>query len=214
MQIGKKYSIEELKEAGLLTVGDNTIIDDDVWLCHSERNGKMLPVKIGDNCIIRSGSVIYSNVNIGNNVNFGHKVIVREGCTIGNFSSIGTGVAIECYTNIGNYVSIETQSHITGWMKIEDYVFVGAMVVSTNDKGMKWKRKGHGENLKGPTLKYGCRIGSGVVLLPGVIVGKHAIVNVAETVRKDIPDATLMFTEQGKIVHKKIKPSLPHHPGN
>lgn len=206
MQVGKKYSIDELKKAGLLKIGENTIIDDDVWLCHYERNGKILPVKIGSNCVIRSGAVIYSNVNIGNNVNFGHKVVVREGCVIGNFSSIGTGVAIECYTRIGNYVSIETQSHITGWMTIEDYVFVGAMVVSTNDKGMNWKRKGHGKNLKGPTLKYGCRIGSGAILLPGVIIGRHTVVNVAETVRKDIPDNTLMFTEQGKVVHKKIKP--------
>ena len=113
---------------------------------------------------------------------------------------------MECSTNIGNFVSIETQAHITAYMNIKDYVFVGAGVITTNDLKMNWKREGHGTQLKGPTLKYGCRIGSGAILLPGVTVGKHSIVNAGEVVRKDVPDNTIMFTQKGKVIYKKIKP--------
>jgi acetyltransferase-like isoleucine patch superfamily enzyme len=59
--------------------------------------------------------------------------------------------------------------------------------------------------LKGATLKYGCRIGSGAILLPAVTVGKLSVVNAGEVVRKDIPDSTLFFTKKGKEIYKPIK---------
>lgn len=203
----RKDSWESLVESGVLVVGENTIIDEDVWLCHWKKEAYTVKphLVIGKNCVIRSGTVIYGDVTIGDNCNFGQHVVVREGCRIGNNTSIGTGVKVECYTHIGNFVSIETQSHITGWMTIEDGVFVGGFVGSTNDLQMKWKREGHGADLIGPTLKYGCRIGSGAILLPGTVVGKNSVVNVGEVVRKDIPDNTMMFTKKGKVVLKKIK---------
>lgn len=194
--------------ADQLEIGKNTYIDEDVWLCHSNKYGISDKVKIGANCIIRSGSVIYSDVEIGDNCNFGHHVVVREGCRIGNNSSIGTGVKIECYTNIGNFVSIETQSHITGWMQIDDYVFVGGFCGSTNDLSMNWKRPGHGKGLKGPHIKRGARIGSGAILLPGIEIGEYSIINVGEVVRKNVPDNVMMFTKKGKVIYKKVENDL------
>ena len=162
-------------------------------------------VVIGKNCKIYPHAVIYNNVKIGDNCIVGNHASVREWCVIGNNTQIGQKVGVECCTNIGNNVSIESQSHITGWMTIEDCVFVGGFIGSTNDMKMSWKRKGHGENLRGATLKYGCRIGSGSLLLPAVVIGKHSIVNAGEIVRKDIPDNTLFFTKKGKPIFKKIK---------
>ena len=205
-QIVRRPNIEKLIKEGNLEIGQGTKLDEDIWLCHSTRDGKVEKVAIGKHCTIRSGAVIYSGVKIGDNVNLGHDVTIREFCSIGNNSSIGTGVKVECYTTIGNFVSIETQSHITGWMKIEDYVFIGGAVMSTNDLKMKWKRQGHGQYLKGPTVKHGAQIGSGAVLLPEIVVGKHAIVNAGEIVRKNVPDNHIMFTSKGKTIYKKIKP--------
>jgi len=197
---------QRLIEQGLLTVGYGTRIDGDVWLCHPKRDGKVNPVVIGKNCVIRSGTVIYSGVQIGDNVSTGHHVVIRENCRIGDGSSIGTGVKVEMDTLIGRHVSIESQSHITGCMVIEDYVFVGGCVMTTNDKRMTYSRAGHGQELKGPTLKFGCRIGSGAILLPGVTVGRHSVVNVGEIVRADVPDETLYFSRRGENIYRKIKP--------
>ena len=103
-------------------------------------------------------------------------------------------------TIIGNNVSIETQSHITGKMIIEDYVFVGGFVGTTNDRRMLWRREGHGEFLKGPTLKLGCRIGSGVILLPGVSIGREAMIDAGAVITKDIPPYKIVLGVPGKIV--------------
>ncbi len=199
-----KLSPERLFDLGLLEIGTNTQIDDGVWLCHYLRDGSMKKVIIGDNCIIRAGSVIYSDVTLGNNVNIGQNVVIREGCRIGNNSSIGTAVCIECYTTIGEFVSIETSSHVTAYATIEDYVFFGACVVTNNDFGMKYKREGHGKELKGPTVRYGARIGSNAIIMAGVEIGKHSIVNAGEVVRKNVPDNVLMFTSKDKPIYRKI----------
>lgn len=204
-----------LMERGILEIGENTYIDEDVWLCHytkdnmkGEYDGGIHKLTIGKNCIIRSGSVIYGDVSIGDNCNFGQHVVVREGCRIGNNSSIGTGVKIEDHTTIGSNVSIETQSHITGHMKIDDYVFIGGFCGFTNDFYMNWKRPKHGQDLCGAWVKKGARIGSGAIVLPRVIIGEYSIVNAGEVVRKDVPDKTLYFTKKGLGVYKPVLNNL------
>lgn len=193
-------SIKQLISEQLLYLGDNTIIEDGVILCHPTRDGKADAVRIGENCIIRSGTIIYSGVDIGNNCQTGHHVVIRENTTIGNFSVIGTGVKCEMGTRIGNHVLIETQSHITGNMVIEDYVFVGGFVGTTNDNRMLWRRKGERQFLKGPTLRFGCRIGSGAILLPGITVGREAMVGAGAVVTKDVPPFAIVLGVPARVV--------------
>ncbi len=161
-------------------------------------------VRIGANCRIFPQVLIMPDTEIGDDVLIGDGASIRERCMIGNGTKIGSKVRIEDHTVIGNNVSIETQSHITGHMVVEDDVFVGAAVVTCNDHGMNWKRKGHGQGLKGPTLRRGCRIGSGAILLPGVTVGEYAIVNAGEVVRKDVPPRKMYFTIKGRNVYKSL----------
>ncbi len=192
-------SVEQLISEQLLYLGDNTIIEDGVILCHPTRDGRVDPVRIGANCIIRSGTIIYSGVKMGNNCQTGHHVVIRENTTIGNFSVIGTGVKCEMDTRIGNHVLIETQSHITGNMVIEDYVFVGGFVGTTNDDRMVWMRKGE-RQFKGPTLRFGCRIGSGAILLPGITVGREAMVGAGAVVTKDVSPFAIALGVPARVV--------------
>ena len=198
--------IEEMIKNNLIEIGDGAKIDTGVWLCHWVESGEVKKVKIGKNCKIRTGTVIYGDVEIGDNVNFGQHVVVREGCRIGDNSSIGTGVKVENDTIIGHHTSIETQSHVTANAIIGNYVFWGACVVSNNDFGMKYKRQGHGQGLLGCICKDYSRIGSNAILMAGVMIGEHSIINAGETVRKDVPAKTLFFTKKGKEIYKKIKP--------
>lgn len=143
--------------------------------------------------------MIYSGVEIGDKTQTGHHVIIRENCKVGSSSSIGTGVKCEMDTIIGNNVSVETQSHITAKMIIEDYVFIGGFVGTTNDNRMLWRREGHGQHLKGPTLKFGCRIGSGAILLPGVTIGREAMIGAGAVITKDVPAFKIVLGVPGKI---------------
>jgi len=199
------YDLEDLIFRNLLEIGEGTIIDEGVILCHPLANGNIAGrLKIGKNCKIRSGTVFYCDVEIGDNCTFGHNAVVRECCRIGNNTSIGTLVSVENNTIIGNNVSVETAAHITGHATIEDYVFIGGFVGSTNDLTMKYRREGHGKGLKGATIKYGARIGSGAILMPGIIIGEYSIINAGEVVRKDAPARHLMFTEKNEVIYKPL----------
>lgn len=178
-------------------IGEGTIIDE---YCIIKAG-----VKIGKNCRLYPQVLIMPDTTIGDNCIIGDGASIREGCTIGKGTTIGSKVRVECHTKIGNFVSIETQSHITAFMTIEDYVFIGGAVMSTNDMRMRWKREGHGENLKGATLKRACRIGSGAILLPAIVIGEGSVINIGEVVRKDVPPNCLFFTKRGREIYKPIK---------
>lgn len=142
-----------------------------------------LGMKIGDNAIIRSGSIIYSNVTIGNNLRTGHTILVRENTTIGDNVLIGTNVVIDGNTTIGNNVSIQSNVYIPTNTHIEDNVFIGPCAVLTNDKYPI--RKNY--DLQGPILRTGVSIGANSTLLPGVEIGEGAMVAAGALVTKDVP---------------------------
>lgn len=196
----KAINLDTLKETGLVELKGTAEIDSDVILCYPKSDGTQKKVIIGDKARIRSGTVIYSGVELGERLNTGHHVVIRENCKVGNRSSIGTGVKCEMDTIIGNNVSVETQCHITAKMVIEDYVFLGGFVGTTNDNRMLWRREGHGQFLKGPTLKFGCRIGSGAILLPAVTIGREAMIGAGAVITKDVPDYKVVMGVPGKIV--------------
>jgi len=185
---------------GLVQIGEGTIIEENVELCHPTRLGEQETVVIGKNGHIRSGAIIYSGVQFGDNCQTGHQIVVRENTRVGNRSVLGTGVKVEMNTLIGSHVLIETQCHITAFLTVEDYVFMGPACVTTNDQRMLHRRAGAGAHLKGATLKWGCRIGGGTVILPAVTIGREAIVSAGSVVGRDIPDRTVAAGNPARLI--------------
>ena len=142
---------------------------------------------IGKNCIIRSGTTIYSTVKIGDGVSFGHNVLVRENVTVGNRTKLGTNVAIDGRSRIGSNVSVQTGVYICTYSTVEDSVFLGPCCVFTNDKYMVQKEF----KLVGPTVKRGASVGANALLFPGITVGEGAVVGSQAMVNQDVPPRTI-----------------------
>ncbi len=162
---------------GKVDIGDGAVVEDNVILGNRE-NGVLT---IGANCLIRSGTVIYSDVRIGDNFKTGHHALIRENIEIGNNVLVGTNCVIDGNCRIGNSVGIQTGAYITAYTTIEDDVFLGPCSVTTNDKYMK-----AGADLKGPVIKKGARIGANATLLPGIIIGEGAVVAAGAVVTSDV----------------------------
>ena len=181
------------------TIGKNVTIFEPVQLGFPSRDhlGKeeWPGVVIGDDCIIRSGSVIYSDVVFGNSCQTGHNVVIREKTFIGNHTAIGTSTVIEGNVTIGDNVSIQSQAFIPTNTKIGNNVFIGPNVVITNDK---YPPTGIG-GLVGATIEDGAAIGANCTLVPGVVIGKCAFVAAGSVVTKDVPEGMMAVGNPARI---------------
>jgi acetyltransferase-like isoleucine patch superfamily enzyme len=158
-------------------------------LIRSDKVAKKKLTKLGDDCIVRPGTSIYSNVEVGPNVWFGHNVLVREGVTIGERTKLGTNVVIDGRSSIGSHVSIQTGVYICTYSTVGDSVFLGPCCVFTNDKYVTQKPF----KLIGPTVKRGASIGANALLFPGITVGEGAVVGSQAMVNSDGPPRTIFF---------------------
>lgn len=142
-----------------------------------------LGCQLGDNVIVRSETVIYRNVTIGNYVRTGHKVLIRENSTIGNDVLVGTNVVIDRNVTIGNFVSIQSTVYIPTNTIIEDYVFLGPNCVFLNDR---FPIRIENE-LKGPRICKGVTVGGNATISPGVTVGEGSFISAGAVVLEDVP---------------------------
>ena len=153
--------------------------------------------RIGSGCVVRSGTTLYSAVSVGDNVQFGHNVMVREEVTIGDGSKLGTNVVVDGRSKIGSKVSIQTGVYVCTYSTIEDSVFLGPCCVLTNDKYVAQKPF----KLIGPTVRKGASVGANALLFPGVTVGEGAVVGSQAMVNSDVPPRTVF----AGIPAKKLK---------
>ena len=152
--------------------------------------------KIGENPLIRSGSVIYPDTEIGYNFKTGHNVLVREETKIGNNVLLGTNTIVENKCSLGSNISIQSNAYIPTNTKIEDNVFIGPCAVLTNDKYPIREKA----ELIGPTIKKGASIGANCTILPGVTISEGAIVASGAVVTKDVPAWKIVAGVPAKIV--------------
>lgn len=166
------------------------------------KRGSKIP-KIGKNAIIRSNSIIYNDVEIGDNFITGHGVTIREKTNIGNDVLVGTNTIIEGDCYIGNNVSIQSNVYIPTNTVIEDHVFIGPCACFTNDK---YPIRIDFE-LKGPIIKKGASIGANSTFLSNIEVGEGAMVAAGAIVTMDVPDYFLAIGAPARIkpLPKKLK---------
>jgi acetyltransferase-like isoleucine patch superfamily enzyme len=142
---------------------------------------------IGKNAVIRSGTIIYCNVTIGDGFSTGHNVMIREDTTIGNNVAIGTSSIIEGTCTLGNNVNIQSMVFIPTNTSLGNGVFIGPNSILTNDR---YPPTGKPE-LKGPVIEDNVAVGANVTILPGVRLGRGSAVAAGSIVTKDVPPGVL-----------------------
>jgi acetyltransferase-like isoleucine patch superfamily enzyme len=106
------------------------------------------------------------------------------GCVLGNDVQIGPFVEIQKDVVIGDNVKIQSHSFICSGVTIEDNVFVGHGVIFCNDK---YPQVNGDWEIDPIYISSGASIGSGAVILPGIAIGREAIVGAGSVVTNNIP---------------------------
>jgi len=125
---------------------------------------------------IGEGTVIHDQVNL-------YKCKIGKNCKIDAFVYIEEGVIIGDNCKIRPFVFIPTGT------TIEDNVFIGSNVTFTNDKypkiGAEWA-------LLKTKIESHASIGANCVILPGITIGKEALVGAGSVVTKDVAERAVV----------------------
>ena len=132
------------------------------------------------------------DATIGPGTSIWNQAQVREGARIGARCIIGKNVYVDAGVVIGDDVKIQNNVSVFHGVTIEDGVFVGPHVCFTND------RVPRAVNPDG-TLKtdadwevspihvgYGAALGANATILPGVTIGRWAMVGSGSVVTRDV----------------------------
>lgn len=195
-----------MKEAFIMRkgveLGQNSLVEDYCILGVPPRGQKEgdLRTVIGVGAHVRSHTVIYAGNTIGKNFQTGNKVNIRELNEIGDDVSIGTLTVIEHHVKIGNKVRIHTQVFIPEYSVLEDNAWVGPHVVLTN---AKYPHSPDAKNnLAGPTIKKGAKIGANATILPGVVIGENALVGAGSVVVDNVPDGAVVVGNPARVINQ------------
>lgn len=168
-------------------LGQNVTIEDFVIIGKppaGAADGEFV-TRIGDNSIIRSHTVIYAGVMVGDEFQTGHHVTIREHVTLGSRVSVGTSSVVEHHVQMADGVRLHSQVFVCEFSVIEEDAWLGPQVSLTNAKYPKFP--GVKDHLRGVKLCRSSKLGASVTVLPGVVVGENALVGAGSVVTKDVP---------------------------
>jgi len=140
---------------------------------------------------------------IAPDVVLGQDVVIQDfvnlyGCRIGDGSRVGPFVEIQRGAVVGRRCKISSHSFLCEGVTLEDGVFIGHGVMFTNDK--RPAAVNADGSLKGPKdwtcvptrVCEGASIGSNAVILPGLTIGRRAVIGAGAVVTKDVPDEAVV----------------------
>lgn len=144
--------------------------------------------KLGENVTIWRFANVMADVVIGNNVSIGGCAEIGKGTTIGDGTRISYGVFLPYNSRVGKNV------------------FIAPAVTFTDDR---YPRANNIEyKAEPPVIEDGASIGAGAVILPGVRIGRNALVGAGSVVAQDVPEATVVRGEPARVLRKRIAANI------
>ena len=127
-----------------------------------------------------------------------HLAQIREGAHLGSGCIIGRGAYVGPGVVIGDNVKLQNYALVYEPARLEDGVFIGPAAVLTNDLyprsvdlAGKLKRPADWD-ASGVVVREGASLGARVVVVPGRVIGRWAMVAAGAVVTRDVADYALV----------------------
>lgn len=130
------------------------------------------------------------STHIGQNTRIWQYSIIFKNAVIGADCNICAHTLIENDVSIGNNVTVKSGVYLWNGITLEDNVFIGPSVTFTNDK--KPRSKQYPEKFAKTLVRQGASIGANATILPGITIGRHAMVGAGAVVTKDVADNAIV----------------------
>ena len=135
---------------------------------------------------------------IGNTTRIWQYCVVLAGAQIGSECNICSHCFIENDVIIGDRVTVKSGVQLWDGLRIEDDVFIGPNVTFTND--LFPRSKHYPESFPRAIVRSGASIGAGATILPGISIGRNAMVGAGAVVTKSVPDNAVVVGNPARIM--------------
>ena len=123
---------------------------------------------------------------------------VRENAVLGRDCIVGRGAYVDDHVRMGDRVKLQNHALVYAPAVLEDGVFIGPAAVLTNDRfprsvspGGRLKRA-EDWTAEGVVVREGASVGARAVVVPGVEIGRYAMVGAGAVVTRDVPPYALV----------------------
>jgi UDP-2-acetamido-3-amino-2,3-dideoxy-glucuronate N-acetyltransferase len=141
---------------------------------------------------IHPSADVSDDASIGDETSVWNQAQVRERARIGSRCIIGKNVYVDTDVVIGDDVKIQNNVSVFHGVTIEDGVFVGPHVCFTNDRipraiNRDGSRKTDADwEVSATLVRRGAALGANSTILPGVTIGRWAMVGSGSVVTRDV----------------------------
>ncbi len=143
---------------------------------------------------------------IGEKTSIWNEAQVREGARVGSECIIGKGVYIDVDVVIGDRVKLENRVSVFKGAELASGVFVGPHSCLLNDRRPRaitpdGQLKSEADwTVSGVKVEAGASIGGGCTVLPGVTIGRFALIGGGSVVTRDVVPHGLVIGNPGRLV--------------
>jgi UDP-2-acetamido-3-amino-2,3-dideoxy-glucuronate N-acetyltransferase len=122
---------------------------------------------------------------------------VLPGAVIGADCNICDGVFVENDVVVGDRVTVKCGVQLWDGVRLEDDVFVGPNATFTND--LHPRSRQHLDEHPQTVVGTGASIGANATILPGIRIGRRAMVGAGAVVTKDVPPNAVVVGNPARI---------------
>ncbi|MCX7338846.1 MAG: WxcM-like domain-containing protein [Alphaproteobacteria bacterium] len=144
--------------------------------------------------------------NIGSRTTIWQFVSILSGAQIGSDVNICAHCFIENDVIVGNRTTIKCGVYLWDGIRLGDDVFVGPNVTFSNDKYPRSKI--YPDSFLETIVQDEASIGAGAILLPGITIGRGAMIGAGAVVTKSVPPYAVVVGNPAKIVDYTKKTTL------
>lgn len=147
---------------------------------------------------IHPSAEVSADAVIGPGASIWNQAQVRERARIGAGSIIGKNVYVDADVVIGDRCKVQNNVSLYHGVSVEDGVFIGPHVCFTNDRlpraiNADGTLKSDADWEVSPILvRHGAAVGANSTILPGVTVGRWAMIGSGSVVTRDVADYELV----------------------
>ena len=180
------------------SIGEGLRADEGVLVAYEPDRDVDPTFTLGVGARLRSGTILYGGSRIGDRLQTGHNVVIREESEIGDDVSVWSNAVIDYGCSIGDGVKIHANCYVAQYTEIGPGAFLAPGVTIANDLYPGQERSAAA--MSGPSIGPGAQIGVNVTILPYVSIGAGAIVGAGSVVTRDIPAGVVAYGNPARPV--------------